>query len=198
MGLQKFRADEQGQPAPNGSIAWFTRWMGGPSLAKVQNCPVVVCESAKIKIAPRTVYVRDEYGSAATEVKIGGKRVTLRGQLYLLDDGGGHEFRPSYESILRAGGTLHFPIRQTDRHKLVLRIKQWEATLDLVPLVHDCEHDTYVSRVTGLHSLDRGVELYRAYHPDSTYAAFDTARFWGEWLEQNSDRLVAAAESEGV
>jgi hypothetical protein len=38
MGIQKYRADRRGDPNPDGSIPWFTDWVGGPSLAKIENC----------------------------------------------------------------------------------------------------------------------------------------------------------------
>lgn len=37
MGLAKFRSD-YGNAMPDGSIQWFTKWMGGPTLAKIENC----------------------------------------------------------------------------------------------------------------------------------------------------------------
>jgi hypothetical protein len=33
----KYRADYSEQ-LPGGSLAWFSRWVGGPTLAKVENC----------------------------------------------------------------------------------------------------------------------------------------------------------------
>ena len=52
--LMKYRADKADDPEPNGSIAWRTEWMHGPSLALVRKCPVDGAEK------PRTVYVRGE------------------------------------------------------------------------------------------------------------------------------------------
>ena len=52
MGLQKYRADYPGQAQFNGGIPYYTKWMGGPSLALVRNCPT--------PFGPRTVYVRGE------------------------------------------------------------------------------------------------------------------------------------------
>lgn len=52
MGLEKYRADEQGTPDKNGAIPWYTRWMGGPTLALIKNCPT--------PYGPRTVYITGE------------------------------------------------------------------------------------------------------------------------------------------
>ena len=35
--MQKYRADKS-EHMPDGSTAWFAVWMGGPTLAKVENC----------------------------------------------------------------------------------------------------------------------------------------------------------------
>lgn len=55
MGLQKYRADEPGEKQANGATPFYTRWMGGPTLALVRECPIENGE-----IPPRTVYVRGE------------------------------------------------------------------------------------------------------------------------------------------
>lgn len=39
MGLQKYRADKATKNQDD-SISWHARWIGGPSLAKVQNCRI--------------------------------------------------------------------------------------------------------------------------------------------------------------
>lgn len=52
MGLQKYRADIMSQTQSDGSVPWFTKWMGGPSLSLIRNCPT--------PFGPRTVYVRGE------------------------------------------------------------------------------------------------------------------------------------------
>jgi hypothetical protein len=49
MGLQKFRADSKGEACENGAVPWYTRWIGGPSVAKIESCPT--------PIGVRTVYV---------------------------------------------------------------------------------------------------------------------------------------------
>jgi hypothetical protein len=53
MGMQKFRADKARPVCPNGATEWVSEWMGGPTLAKVENCP---CEDGKA----RTVYITGE------------------------------------------------------------------------------------------------------------------------------------------
>jgi hypothetical protein len=55
MGLQKYRADEVGETQKNGAVPCYTRWMGGPTLALIRNCPV-----DNRSIPPRTVYIRGE------------------------------------------------------------------------------------------------------------------------------------------
>ncbi len=52
MGIQKYRADEAGTPDANGAVPYYTRWMGGPSLALIRNCPT--------PFGPRTVYISGE------------------------------------------------------------------------------------------------------------------------------------------
>jgi hypothetical protein len=37
MGMQKYRADES-RVQPDGATLWYAKWMGGPSLAKIENC----------------------------------------------------------------------------------------------------------------------------------------------------------------
>lgn len=55
MGLQKYRADEPGEKQTNGATPFYTKWMGGPTLALVRECPI-----ENRAIAPRTVYIRGE------------------------------------------------------------------------------------------------------------------------------------------
>ncbi len=33
----RYRSDES-HKQPDGSVAWYAKWMGGPSLAKIENC----------------------------------------------------------------------------------------------------------------------------------------------------------------
>ena len=39
MGIQKYRADFACKNDDD-SVSWFARWMGSPSLAKIQNCRI--------------------------------------------------------------------------------------------------------------------------------------------------------------
>lgn len=55
MGLQKYRADSEGEKQSDGAIPYYADWIGGPTLAKVKDCK---CENAEI--SPRTVYVTHE------------------------------------------------------------------------------------------------------------------------------------------
>ena len=52
MGLQKYRADEVYETDRNGTRMWVTRWMGGPSYSKLENCPT--------PFGRRTVYITGE------------------------------------------------------------------------------------------------------------------------------------------
>ncbi len=66
MGLQKYRADKAGEPLKDGSIPYYTLWIGGPTLALIRGCAT--------PYGPRTVYVRGEPDSftsipAACKVK---------------------------------------------------------------------------------------------------------------------------------
>lgn len=72
--MQRYRADIADPPAPNGAIAHYARWMGGPTLAKVTACPV-----ARALMPPRTVYVTgeaDTFYSLPAACKWRGRRVT--------------------------------------------------------------------------------------------------------------------------
>lgn len=57
MGLQKYRADVAGPIQHNGGIPYYTRWVGGPTLALIKQCPIV---GRKDPISPRTVYITGE------------------------------------------------------------------------------------------------------------------------------------------
>ena len=84
MGLQKYRADETGLTCPNGAIPVYSRWMFGPSLALIRNCP---CSDG----IRRTVYIQgepDTFFSQPAAVSIRGKRV--RG--FVTSSEGGMEF----------------------------------------------------------------------------------------------------------
>ena len=93
MGLQKYRSDLQGEAQKNGAIPCYSKWIGGPSLALVRNCPIrnIALDEG---ISPRTVYVQ---GEADTFFSIPAACVykgrTLRGYLTTTDDNGDYEFR---------------------------------------------------------------------------------------------------------
>lgn len=72
--MQKYRADKSSQQA-DGAVVWNAEWMGGPSLAKIENCRLIKLEGDM----RRTVYITgeaDTYFSVPAVCKLGGKRVT--------------------------------------------------------------------------------------------------------------------------
>jgi hypothetical protein len=89
MGLQKYRADMIGDPAPNGAVPCYARWMGGPTLAVVRNCPI------KYTCLPnRTVYTRgepDTWFSIPAACQYRGR--TIKGYI-TTDDDTGYYFVP--------------------------------------------------------------------------------------------------------
>jgi hypothetical protein len=69
--MQKYRADYS-EIQPNGAVHWYTRWMGGPSLAKIGNCPI---DKSALR---RTVYITGEardYFSIPACTRIRGKYI---------------------------------------------------------------------------------------------------------------------------
>lgn len=86
--LQKYRADKQGAKSANGSIPWYTNWMGGPSLALIRDCPCLINGE---NVTARSVYVRgdaDTYFTIPAACRFKGKDV--RG--YLTADEKGFTF----------------------------------------------------------------------------------------------------------
>jgi hypothetical protein len=80
MSIQKYRADFAHPASANGAIEWFSRWMGGPTLAKVSNCPT--------PDGPRTVYITgepDTYFSVPAACYVG--RRYVRGYVTGTEDG---------------------------------------------------------------------------------------------------------------
>ena len=70
MGLQRFRCDVSDPPDSNGAIACYAKWIGGPSLALIRNCPT--------PFGPRTVYVQgepDTFFSIPAACRVKGKTV---------------------------------------------------------------------------------------------------------------------------
>ena len=66
MGLQKLRADVMGATEHNGSVPYYAKWIGGPSLALIRNCPVET-RIPDAPIEPRTVYIQGEPDSYTTQ-----------------------------------------------------------------------------------------------------------------------------------
>jgi hypothetical protein len=89
--MQKYRADHA-EKAPDGSIAWYSDWMGGPSLAKVDNCRLDNMAGAM----RRTVYITgepDTWFSIPAVCSLAGVRV----KGYVTgDDDGNKIFRHTY------------------------------------------------------------------------------------------------------
>ncbi len=89
--MQKYRADKSEQ-MPDGSIAWFAVWLGGPSLSKIENCRL---ENLAGDMR-RTVYVTgeaDTWFSMPAICSLAGCRV--RGYV-TCDDSGNYVFRQTY------------------------------------------------------------------------------------------------------
>jgi hypothetical protein len=84
MGLQKYRADYAGAVMPNDSIPWFSKWVGGPSLAVIRNCPVLNMYDA----SPRTVYAKGDANTFFTIPAVCKyKTKTIKGHITVSDDG---------------------------------------------------------------------------------------------------------------
>lgn len=69
MGLQKYRADLS-EPQNDGSVKWYSNWLGGPSLAKITNCQINGTEKRA------TVYITgeaDTWFSAPACTRLGGR-----------------------------------------------------------------------------------------------------------------------------
>jgi hypothetical protein len=102
MGMQKYRADRADLPTANGAIMWRSLWMGGPSPAKVENCPI---GGVGAGLSPRTVYVMgeaDTYFSIPAAIAYRGKRIN--GSLYCDEDAGGWHFHPYNNQIDKLEG----------------------------------------------------------------------------------------------
>ena len=95
MGLQKYRADKAGEPCANGARPWYSEWMGGQSLAKIEACPI----DGYPHIAPRMAYITgeaDTWFSIPAAIKYKGRSV--RGYIASQDcregEGWGYVFHP--------------------------------------------------------------------------------------------------------
>ncbi len=65
--MQKYRADKA-TPQADGATLWYAHWLGGPTLAKIQNCRI---DGAELR---RAVYITGEPNTwfsipAATRVR---------------------------------------------------------------------------------------------------------------------------------
>jgi hypothetical protein len=89
--MQKYRADVS-EKQIDGAVVWSAQWMGGPSLAKIDNCRL----DGLVGGMRRTVYITgeaDTYFSIPAVCKLAGCRV--RG--YVTGDGEGNSvFRHCY------------------------------------------------------------------------------------------------------
>jgi hypothetical protein len=87
----KYRSDKS-QPQQDGAILWFTDWIGGPTLAKIENCRLINLAGEM----RRTVTITgqpDTYFSIPASCSIGGK--TVHGYV-TGDDEGNTVFRQVY------------------------------------------------------------------------------------------------------
>lgn len=78
MGARKFRPDVSAPADANGAVAYHTKWMGGPTLAEVRNCPT--------PFGPRIVYASDHpdtYFSIPARCEY--RKRTWHGYLYVED-----------------------------------------------------------------------------------------------------------------
>jgi hypothetical protein len=91
MGMLKYRADKSESQA-DGAVCWYSSWMGGPSLAKIENCRI-----ESLAGEPRvTAFIQgepDTYFSIPAVCSYKGCRVTG----YVTGDGDGNlVFRHCY------------------------------------------------------------------------------------------------------
>jgi hypothetical protein len=85
--MQKYRADKS-ETQDDGAIVWRAEWMGGRTLAKIENCRLITIAGDM----RRTVYLTgepDTYFSIPAVCKIQGARVTG----YVTSDDGNLVFR---------------------------------------------------------------------------------------------------------
>lgn len=71
--MQKYRADKS-EPQADGAVLWYAEWMGGPSLAKIDNCRLANLQGDM----RRTVYITgdaDSFYSIPAVCKLAGARV---------------------------------------------------------------------------------------------------------------------------
>lgn len=98
MGLQKYRADEFGDKQKNGAIPAYAKWMGGPTLSIIRDCPI---ENGNI--AARTVYITgdpDTFFSIPAACRYKGK--TIRGYVTTNED-------REYVFMVNNSSAIHLP-----------------------------------------------------------------------------------------
>ncbi len=127
MGLQKFRADES-EALASGAILWRARWVGGPTLSKVTNCPTM--------FGPRTVYVTghaDTYFSLPAACVVQGK--TVRGFL-TFEDGAPcfWAYLPDHIPTLDAHTSVlcHVRMRVEERYIAPAEMVGWSVTPEVL------------------------------------------------------------------
>lgn len=89
MSLQKYRADFAGTKQDDGAIPYYTRWMGGSTLALVSKCRIT---NTILEVSPRTVYVSgvpDTWFSIPATCRYKGRTITG----YITSDDIGYVFR---------------------------------------------------------------------------------------------------------
>lgn len=90
MGMQRYRADTK-ERQPDGAVVWSAQWMGGPSLAKIDNCRL----ANLVGDMRRTVYITgeaDTYFSIPAVCNLMGCSITG----YVTSDDGQLVFRHCY------------------------------------------------------------------------------------------------------
>jgi hypothetical protein len=106
MGLQKYRADEEGEKCANGARPFYSKWLGGPSLALVKDCPNNI-----EGVSARTVYITgeaDSFFSIPAALSWKGKRIAG----YITSDESGLVFHANNSSLEKFGLTRQ-PFPQT-------------------------------------------------------------------------------------
>ena len=92
--MLKYRADIK-RTQPDGAVQWFSDWIGGPSLAKIDNCRL----ANLVGNMRRTVYITSEpdtWFSQPAVCKIMGCRVIGYVTVDTSDDDGNIVFRQTY------------------------------------------------------------------------------------------------------
>lgn len=87
----RFRCDESTMQ-PDGAILWHTNWLGGPTLAKIENCRLDNLEGSMRRTVVITGHA-DTYFSVPALCSIAG--ATVRGYV-TNDDEGNAVFRHTY------------------------------------------------------------------------------------------------------